>query len=129
MKKMASGSAILFRANCEGSQLLHCGRQDFVHTNRSRGTGIVSSLVKKFLQERRNYFPLDTVIMDFPRAGTGENRDTWNAAPEREMHRQTVSGDETTMSAHVRQVIWQRRPLRQKIHDETGGFGVLAQLG
>src|SRR5258707_225004 len=60
---------------CSRFELHQYGTFHFFHAYGSRCAFIITSLVKEFPEHGRNYFRLNPVVMDLPRASAGEKSD------------------------------------------------------
>ena len=71
--------------------LPHDGLAHLFQADRGSRTGIKTALVEKLAQEGRDNLRLEAVVVDLPRTGAGEKRDTRRARSEREFRKAPIS--------------------------------------
>ena len=91
----------------------------FIHINSRCRALIVSPFIEELFQERRNDLFLNPIIVNFPWTRAGEKSHASCAAPQRQMHWQTIAANQAAVISDIGQMLEQRWPFRQHIDDQT----------
>ena len=79
----------------------------FLNADRSGRASMVAALIKKLFQKGRDNFFLQSVPVYFPWTGAGENGNASQAAAQRQVHRQAIARNQTTVALHISQMLKQ----------------------
>src|SRR5436305_9057216 len=101
----------IIRWNCT-FELTEDGIYHFVNCYSRCCPPIIPTFVKELPKQRRNYFLLNAIIVDLPRARTVEQCDASSACSERQMHGKTVASNQTSMILHISQMFQEGGSLR-----------------